>query len=207
MSKECILGEQHSGGTRYPIYSLDSKLPPPDTKKILPIHRIQQKYDYDCWVTCMQMLLTYNNINMTQDDIIDLLNIYTGATNAQVGYGLDQIFCDNNKKMLSVCNGDISFEEIMKIIDGGQPIIASLWHRHESGGHDVLIIGYGVDVDGVKQVYINDPSRHRRVYSVTCRSLSYDHLVSKEKNVDDWDFGEYFDYRIFGSIYMVNNNL
>lgn len=142
---------------------LHAKVRVPEVK-LIKVPNIRQRTHYDCGVACVQSVLRYAGIELSLDQLIELLKTTPAMGTNHIEMELLLNSCEG---ISAEWKGDMTFQELEGYIAAGKPVICCLqaWHDSEleygrydysdewEDGHYAIAIGCDRD-----NVYFMDPS-------------------------------------------------
>ncbi len=168
-----------------------------------------QKKSNWCWAATMQTLLNYKGNNMSQEDVVKLI---TGNTSNEkmAADAIVESLQKNDSYRNYVSSGGLKYNEIIKKIDSGEPVIFTGENMDSSlvrKPHAIICYGYNNSNPNKNELFVFDPSKGMGKITIThteknLHCYEYSYTVIGE-NGDE----ENYKYRIMNTIYYDENNI
>lgn len=138
-------------------------------KSVLPLTAGKQRRQYWCWAACIQMILNYHGLFITQEQIVHYVfgsQVNTPATNATILRALTGWRPDTRGRTSTILatSKDVNAQAIVEDLNLRWPLLVALRNRaYPQIGHTCVLTAayYGLDRFGnpiINQVLLRDPA-------------------------------------------------
>ena len=143
-------------------------------QRILKVPNVKQKENH-CGPACLSMILGFIGINISQEDIVDAMQLDPGEVSREGVRDEDLVFAAESLGFKGDIYYNLSLWDIRKFIDNGLPMIAPC-RSDRWAGHYFVVKGY--ETNPRERVFVNDPADLRR------RKFPYQQFNN------DWDWNK-----------------